>query len=82
MGRREPFPDSGDGDSELESAAVGGQEVPGVEEVAHVRHQRAALSRHALRTSRKKNVEITDRLKVHKNENFFGSDFEFYTISL
>ncbi len=58
IGRREPFPDSGDGDSELESAAVGGQEVPGVEEVAHVRHQRTALSRHALRTSGKKHVKI------------------------
>ncbi len=23
-----------------------------------------------------------DRFKVHKNENFFGSDFEFCTISL
>ncbi len=25
---------------------------------------------------------FVERLKVHKNENFFGSDFEFCTISL
>jgi hypothetical protein len=27
-------------------------------------------------------ISYKDDLKVHKNENFFGSDFEFCTISL
>ncbi len=27
-------------------------------------------------------VEVVLLLEVHKNETFFGSDFEFYTISL
>ncbi len=29
-----------------------------------------------------KNHEILAALKVHKIENFFGSEFEFFTISL
>jgi hypothetical protein len=28
------------------------------------------------------NISFKDDLKVHKNENFFNSDFEFCTISL
>jgi hypothetical protein len=34
----------------------------------------------ALRTPAQ--IDQRSRLKVHKNENFFGSDFEFCTISL
>ncbi len=45
------LPDCCHGHSELQPAAVGGQKVPGVEEVAHVGHQWAVLGRHALRTS-------------------------------
>ncbi len=49
--------------------------------VVHAENQDNELSANNFNTNRKP-YPLLYGLKVHKIENFFGSEFEFYTISL